>query len=111
MPAVSERRARPAYNGSFKGAVDGTGIEIGPAVIVPACPHTVMVTRPHVVSTEDNMADYRAYLIDQNNRVLSAKEIQAASDEEALSAARQFVDGYDVEVWCLDRKVGRFKGH
>jgi hypothetical protein len=64
----------------------------------------------HPLAREDNMADYRAYLIDQNTRVLSAKEIRAASDEEALSAAQQFVDSYDVEVWCLDCKVGRFKG-
>jgi hypothetical protein len=69
-----------------------------------------MVPLSHVVSPEDNMADYRAYLIDQNNRILSAKEIQADSDEEALEAAKQFVECFDVEVWCLDRKVGRLKG-
>jgi hypothetical protein len=28
---------------------------------------------------------------------------------EALTAARQFVDGCDVEVWYLDRKIGRIE--
>jgi hypothetical protein len=69
-----------------------------------------MVPPSHVVFTEDNMADYRAYLIDQNDRILSAKEIQADSDEEALDVAKQFVEGFDIEIWCLDRKVGRLKG-
>jgi hypothetical protein len=32
------------------------------------------------------------------------------TDAEALKAARQFVDGCDVEVWYLDRKIGRIAG-
>jgi hypothetical protein len=31
----------------------------------------------------------------------------AETDAEALKAARQLVDGCDVEVWHLDRKIGR----
>ena len=53
------------------------------------------------------MPTYRAYLIDDDNRVASYKPIEAETDAEALTAARQFVDGCDVEVWYLDRKVGR----
>lgn len=53
------------------------------------------------------MPTYRAYLIDKDNRVASYKPIEAATDAEALTAARQFVDGCDVEVWQLDRKIGR----
>jgi hypothetical protein len=52
-------------------------------------------------------ATYRAYLIDENDRVVSYKAVEACSDAEALQAARQFVDGCDVEVWHLDRKIGR----
>jgi hypothetical protein len=51
------------------------------------------------------MPTYRAYLIDQNDRVVPFKAIEAITDEEALKIARQFVDGHDVEVWDLDRKV------
>lgn len=53
------------------------------------------------------MSTYRAYLIDENNRVASYKPIEAETDAEALTAARQFLDGCDVEVWQLDRKIGR----
>jgi hypothetical protein len=53
------------------------------------------------------MPTYRAYLIDAHNRVASYKPIEADTDAEALQAAREFVDGCDVEVWDLDRKVGR----
>jgi hypothetical protein len=53
------------------------------------------------------MPTYRAYLISEDDRVASYKPIEAESDSEALTAARQFVDGCDVEVWHLDRKIGR----
>jgi len=56
---------------------------------------------------EGIMPAYRAYLIDKDDRVESFKPVEADSDEEALEAARQFVDGHDVEVWLLDRMVGR----
>jgi len=53
------------------------------------------------------MPAYRAYLINGDNRVSSYRAIDAATDAEALMAARQFVEGCDVEVWYLDRKIGR----
>jgi len=53
------------------------------------------------------MATYRAYLIDENDRVASYRPIVADHDAEALQAARQFVDGCDVEVWLFDRRIGR----
>jgi hypothetical protein len=53
------------------------------------------------------MPTYRAYLIDADNRVSSYRPIEADSDAAALKAARQFADSCDVEVWHLDRKVGR----
>jgi hypothetical protein len=55
------------------------------------------------------MPTYRAYLINRDDRVTSYRPIEAATDEEALEMARQFVDGHDVEVWLLDRKVGRLE--
>ena len=53
------------------------------------------------------MPTYRAYVIDRDDRVASYKPIEAETDAEALEAARQFVNGCDVEVWYLDRKIGR----
>ena len=55
------------------------------------------------------MPTYRAYMIDRDNRVASYKPVEADTDAEALKAARQFVDDYDVEVWHLDRKIGRLE--
>ena len=52
------------------------------------------------------MPTYRAYLIDGDNRVASYRPVDADTDAEALQAAR-LVDGHDVEVWLLDRMVGR----
>jgi hypothetical protein len=53
------------------------------------------------------MPTYRAYLINGDNRVTSCKPIDADTDAEALTAARLFAESCDVEVWDLDRKVGR----
>jgi hypothetical protein len=53
------------------------------------------------------MPTYRAYLIDADNRVSSYRPIEADTNAAALKAARQFADGCDVEVWHLDRKIGR----
>jgi hypothetical protein len=58
---------------------------------------------------EKTMPTYRAYLINGDNRVASCKPVDADTDAEALKAARQFADGCDVEVWYLDRKVGRLE--
>ena len=55
------------------------------------------------------MPVYRAYLIEQDNRVHSYKPVDAESDQAALEAAKELVDGHDVEVWSLDRMVGRVK--
>jgi hypothetical protein len=60
------------------------------------------IRQSDVVSPKDNMTDCRAYLIDHHDRIVSAKELHAGSDEEALSVAQQFVDGYDV-LWSRDR--------
>jgi hypothetical protein len=55
------------------------------------------------------MPTYRAYLINGDNRVTSYKLVEADTDAEAIKAAREFADGCDVEVWYLDRKIGRLE--
>jgi hypothetical protein len=55
------------------------------------------------------MPTYRAYLINEDNRVASCKPVDADTDAEALTAGRPFADGCDVEVWLLDRKIGRLE--
>ena len=58
---------------------------------------------------ESVMPTYRAFLINEDNRVASYKPVEADTDAEALAAACQFVNGCDVEVWHLDRKIGRLR--
>jgi DNA modification methylase len=41
--------------------------------------------------------------------VASYRPIEADTDPQALQLARRFVDGCDVEVWYLDRKIGRLE--
>ena len=53
------------------------------------------------------MPTYRAYLIDEEDRIQFFKLVEADGDGEALAAAEQFVNSHDVEVWILDRMVGR----
>ena len=53
------------------------------------------------------MTTYRAYLIDGDDRVLSYRPLEADSDADALTVARQIVAACEVEVWDLDRKIGR----
>jgi hypothetical protein len=55
------------------------------------------------------MTTYRAYLINGDNRVSSYRATDADTDADALTAARQYADGCDVEVWHLDRKIGRLE--
>jgi hypothetical protein len=55
------------------------------------------------------MPTYRAYLINEDNRVASYKPIEADTDADALQAARHLVNGCDVEVWYLDRRIGRLE--
>jgi hypothetical protein len=51
------------------------------------------------------MPDYRAYLVGPDGHFKSFEVITAGDDAAAIEAARQFVDGCDVEVWELDRKI------
>jgi hypothetical protein len=55
------------------------------------------------------MPTYRAYLIDANDRVSSYRPIEADTDAAALQVARLLAESCDVEVWDLDRKIGRLK--
>ena len=51
------------------------------------------------------MSDYRAYIVDTDGHFKSSEIIVAESDEQVLKIAEQFVDGHDVELWQLDRKI------
>ena len=50
-------------------------------------------------------ANYRAFLLDNNDHIVKRYEFEAATDDAALDVARQYVDGHDVEVWHRERFI------
>ena len=44
------------------------------------------------------MAIYRAYFMNPENHIQERREIEAHSDEEAVRAAKQWLDGLAIEV-------------
>ena len=54
------------------------------------------------------MPDYRAFLIGPDGRIQNRIELICTDDEDALKHAKQLVDGHDVELWQLDRKIATF---
>ena len=55
------------------------------------------------------MPDYRAHLIGSDGHFYKLIVLDAPDDAAAIAAARQSVDGHDVELWQLDRKIGKFE--
>lgn len=55
------------------------------------------------------MAVYRAYVIGTDGRFNAAHTIECDDDEGAVEAARQYVNGHDVEVWQQHRKLTRLE--
>ena len=55
------------------------------------------------------MPDYRAYIINGPfNSVRTEFPHNCPDDTTAIEAAKQLVDGHDIELWDRDRFVGRF---
>jgi hypothetical protein len=55
------------------------------------------------------MAYYRAYLHDSSGHIFLAFEIDSPNDASAIEAARQYVDGRDVELWQEARFILRIR--
>ena len=51
------------------------------------------------------MPDYRAYIVGSDGHFKSSEVIIADDDGQAVKIAEKLVDGHDVEVWQLDRKI------
>jgi hypothetical protein len=54
------------------------------------------------------MPDYRAYMIGDDGHIFSAVDLESPDDAGAIAAAKQLVDGHDVELWLRDRKIETF---
>ena len=55
------------------------------------------------------MAYYRAYVVGSDGKFQIAHSLDCKDDEAAIEAARQFVDGHDVEVWQQNRRITRLE--
>jgi hypothetical protein len=56
-------------------------------------------------NVEFTVRDYRAYIVGKDGHFETFEVIHADSDENAVEAAQKFVDGREVEIWHLARKV------
>lgn len=51
------------------------------------------------------MPDYRAYIVDKDGHIKTFEIVTALDDAAAVEAAKPLVDGHDIEIWHLARKV------
>ena len=54
------------------------------------------------------MPEYRAYIIGSDGHFYNSVELDCVDDDAAMVEAKQLVDGHDVELWQLTRKVAVF---
>lgn len=55
------------------------------------------------------MQGYRAYIGDEDGHVQNRVDLVCQDELEAKRLAKQLVDGHDVELWQLDRKIETFR--
>jgi hypothetical protein len=55
------------------------------------------------------MAEYRAYIVGDDEHFVSVRAFVCDSDADATVWAKQLVDGHDVELWSGERFVLRLE--
>ena len=55
------------------------------------------------------MSYYRAYIIGRDGHFQSAVKLDSNDDDAAIEAAKQLVNGYDVELWQQARLVAKLQ--
>ena len=55
------------------------------------------------------LRNYRVYSVDGAGKIVSADWVEAEDDAHALREAEQRLDGVALEVWDLQRLVGRIE--
>jgi hypothetical protein len=53
------------------------------------------------------MAEYRAYIVGDDEHFIGFEPLICADDGEAIELAKRLVDGHDIELWNGDRLVTR----
>ena len=57
------------------------------------------------------MPEYRAYIVGDDGHFMRALNFECPDDEAAKERAKQLVDGCDVELWQLERKIETFRSN
>ena len=60
---------------------------------------------PYPVVGGPQMAEYRAFILDEDGHIDRSVEFLCPDDEAAKKYVRQFVDGHDVELWQGNRQI------
>ena len=55
------------------------------------------------------MAEYRAYIVGDDDHFLGFEEMVCRDDGEAVAKAKRLLDDHDIEVWSGDRLVIRLR--
>jgi hypothetical protein len=55
------------------------------------------------------MQEYRAYFVGPDGHVQLRVDLICADDDAAKERVKALVDGHDVELWRLGRKIAEFK--
>lgn len=54
------------------------------------------------------MLEYRVYIIGKDGHFSHRYEFRCATDDDAWNLARKLLNGHDIELWQLGRKVNAF---
>jgi hypothetical protein len=67
-------------------------------------------TKAHLapVSSSASQPAYRAYTLNRDGHIKLAHPLACETDEQAIAAAQQYVDGHAVELWDRSRKIALF---
>jgi hypothetical protein len=57
------------------------------------------------------MAGYRIYKVSKEGHFVGVQEAVAASDADAMVEAHKLLDGFNVEVWRGNKKIGYLRAH
>jgi predicted nucleotidyltransferase len=56
------------------------------------------------------MPEYRAYIIRPDGHIHYRVDLACNDEADAKEQPKALVDGFDVELWELDKLIERFKG-
>jgi len=55
------------------------------------------------------MPEYRVCVIGSDRRFYRVVPLDCVDDATAMERAKQLLDGHDIELWQLDRKIARLE--